>query len=84
MANTTEYITRPGDRWDLVAYRAYGTVNMILTAEGEEVNAMSYLIRNNPGISTVDILDAGLLMQIPIIPATDVPLPADSLPPWKQ
>ena len=81
---TTEYITRPGDRWDLVAYKAYGTVDAILLADGTQVNAMAYIIDNNPDVPIVDILDAGILLQIPIIPSTVLPLSADLLPPWKQ
>jgi len=80
----TEYITRPGDRWDLIAYKAYGTVDLILLEDGSQVNAMAYLIRNNPDISISDILDPGLLLQIPIIPTSTLPLSADLLPPWKR
>lgn len=84
MATTTEYITRAGDRWDLIAYKAYGTVDIIALADGTQVNAMSYIIQNNPDVSIEDILDPGLLLQIPIIPSTVIPLSADLLPPWKQ
>jgi hypothetical protein len=84
MAAITEYITRPGDRWDLIAYKAYGTVDMILLEDGTQVNAMSYIIQNNIDIAITDILDPGLLLQIPIIPATDLPITTDLLPPWKN
>jgi len=81
---TTEYITRPGDRWDLIAYKAFGTVNMILLEDGTEVNAMSYIMQSNPEIPKDDILDAGILLQVPIIPSTVIPLTTDLLPPWKK
>jgi len=80
----TEYISRPGDRWDLIAYKAYGTVDMILLEDGSQVNAMSYLIQNNPDIPKIDILVPGLLIQVPIIPVSVLPVSADSLPPWKK
>jgi hypothetical protein len=84
MATTTEYITRPGDRWDLIAYKAYGTFDAIALDDGTQVNAMSYIMNNNPDVPIVDILDPGILLQIPIIPSTVIPLSADLLPPWKQ
>jgi hypothetical protein len=84
MGATTEYITRPGDRWDLVAYNAYGTVGTIALADGIQVNAMAYIIDNNPDVPITDVLDPGILLQIPIIPTTVIPLAANMLPPWKQ
>jgi phage tail protein X len=82
MANT-EYITKPGDRWDLIAYRAYGTLNMIVDDDGNLVSPMAIVIQQNPDISVTDIIPEGLLLQIPIIvsatPQTDLSL----LPPWK-
>lgn len=84
MATTTEYITRPGDRWDLIAYNAYGTVDMITLDDDTQVNAMAYIIDSNPGVPIQDILDPGLLLQVPIIPSTVIPISANQLPPWKQ
>jgi phage tail protein X len=73
MATTTEYITRPGDRWDLISYKAYGTINM-----------MGDIIRANPDIPITDILPAGLLLQIPIVAVVIDPTDLDLLPPWKK
>lgn len=69
----TEYVTKPGDRWDVISYKAYGSVNKI----GD-------IIRANPSIPANDILQEGLLLQVPILDDADVQLDATKLPPWKQ
>ena len=81
---TSEYVTRPGDRWDLIAGKAYGTFDTIVLGDGTQVNAMAHIMQNNPDVVRADILDAGILLQIPIIPSTVLPIAANSLPPWKQ
>lgn len=81
---TAEYITKPGDRWDLIAYRAYGTIGEITLADGQKVNAMSYIIENNSDITRDSILEEGLLLQIPIVPTLTVQSNKNNLPPWKQ
>jgi len=79
-----EYITKPGDRWDLIAYRAYGTVDKIGLPDGTEVNAISYIIENNPGLTLDSVLQEGLLLEIPIIPNAAVKTASELLPPWKR
>jgi len=79
-----EYVTQQNDRWDLIAYKAYGTVGNILLNDGSQANAMSYLIQNNQDIAVNDMLDAGLLLQIPIINSTILPTDPTLLPPWKR
>jgi phage tail protein X len=81
---TTEYITKPGDRWDLIAYKAYGTVDDITLDDGSTVNAMSYIAQANPDISLDSVLTEGLLMQIPIVANSSVETDVSLLPPWKQ
>jgi|GEM_PF-118978 len=81
---TAEYITKPGDRWDLIAYEAYGTIDEITLPDASKVNAMSYIIRSNPGITQDSVLTEGLLLQIPIIPSASVKTNTELLPPWKR
>lgn len=81
---TTEYITKLGDRWDLLAYNAYGTAANITLEDGSVVNAMSYLINSNPAIPIGSILEPGLLLQIPILSSTKPVTDEDLLPPWKK
>jgi hypothetical protein len=82
MANT-EYITRPGDRWDLIAYRSYGTLNLILDNDGNFVNPMAIIVQENPSIAVTDTIPEGLLLQIPIIKSATPETDLSSLPPWK-
>lgn len=79
-----EYITRPGDRWDLISYRSYGTVGKIVLEDGQTVNAISHIVRANPGMKLDSILSEGLLLQIPIIPTAAVKTDTSLLPPWKR
>jgi hypothetical protein len=81
---TAEYITMPGDRWDLVSYKAYGTVGQILLEDGTTVNAMSHILRNNPDLKADSVITEGLLLQIPIIPSAAVKTDDSLLPPWKR
>lgn len=80
----TEYITRAGDRWDLMAFKAYGTVNDIVMGDGTKVNAMSAIANANPGIALEDVLAEGLVLQIPIVPIAGVNTDKSLLPPWKS
>lgn len=80
---TTEYLTQEGDRWDLLAYKAYGTIGMILLDDGTQVNAISQIINANPDISADDVLPAGTLLEIPIIASITLPTDPLRLPPWK-
>lgn len=74
----------PGDRWDLISYKAYGTLGQIIVEDGTTVNAMSYILRNNPDIKADSIIPEGLLLQIPIIPSASVKTDDSLLPPWKR
>lgn len=70
----TEYITSDGDRWDTIAYRAYGDVQNWTT-----------IIRANPSLPIQDVYPAGIRLVIPIIAApTSTPSEANKLPPWKR
>jgi phage tail protein X len=81
---TTEYITKPGDRWELIAYKAYGTILDITLSDGSTGNAIGIVIRANPDQSIDDILDEGLLLQIPVIADSATITDAAILPPWKS
>lgn len=80
----TEYLTQQNDRWDLIAYKAYGTIGNILLDNGTQANAMSYIINSNPDIGATDILEPGILLQIPIIASVVLPTDPTRTPPWKS
>lgn len=63
-----EIVTLEGDRWDLIAYRAYG-----------DAYAYERIIVANPHIPIRPVLPAGLVVRVPVIAAPGV----GGLPPWK-
>lgn len=71
MANTTPYITREGDRWDLIADRAYG-----------DVTRQKEIMEANPDIALFTVFREGITIQLPIIPESETQ--TSNLPPWKR
>jgi phage tail protein X len=71
MTEYLPYLTREGDRWDLIAYRLYG-----------DVARQDLIIAANPELAITPMLPAGVTVRVPILP-DDTPLPS-SLPPWKR
>lgn len=67
----TKYITVSGDRWDTVAWKAYG-----------DATKFGPIIRQNPGVRVDDVLPSGLTLFVPVLdrPSVDNAL----LPPWKR
>lgn len=67
----TNYTTKEGDRWDTVAYAAYGDVTKIpLIADA------------NPDVPLDDIIPAGTNLYIPILEQATI-VQDKQLPPWK-
>ena len=64
-----EYITKDGDRWDLIAYEMYG-------------NAYDYkrILEANPEYRDLLILPAGIKLKIPVILEDDTR--KEIKPPW--
>lgn len=67
-----QYITKDGDRWDLIAYDYYGDPTMY-----------EPIIAANPDIPITPVLKSGLNLSIPVIDTTTTTSTED-LPPWKQ
>lgn len=84
MSTYTDYTTKAGDRWDMIAYKAYGTVETITLEDGGEVNAMSHIINANPDVPIDSVLQEGLLLKIPVIVNANVKTEAELVPPWKR
>jgi phage tail protein X len=70
MTDYLPYLTREGDRWDLIAYRLYG-----------DVGRQDLIIAANPELAITPMLPAGVTLRVPILP-DDTP-PPETLPPWK-
>jgi nucleoid-associated protein YgaU len=71
MATYTTYTTIEGDRWDTVAWKAYG-----------DATRYPEIAAANRTIPLDDVLPAGTILQIPI--ADVVTLDVSLLPPWKR
>lgn len=82
--NIAEYITKPGDRWDLIAQKAYGTIGQITLEDGTKINAMSHIIRANPAMTIDSELTEGLLIKVPFVPKSSVNTNTALNPPWKD
>jgi phage tail protein X len=72
MANTT-VTTYDGERWDQLAFRAYGDATL-----------MNLIIDANPTVSIDDRLTGGMVLVVPIVGNTTVKESTQGLPPWKQ
>lgn len=73
MANFTEYLTTQGDRWDTVAFKAYGVATMVQP-----------IIEANREVYLTEIIPAGVRLLIPIIEVAETEANSDLLPPWKR
>lgn len=66
-----EYITKDGDRWDLLAYEFYGDATLY-----------EPIIIVNPNVPITPILKSGIVLQIPLREETEE---IDFiLPPWRN
>lgn len=71
MAKFTRYTTKFGDRWDTVAYAAYG-----------DVLGMNDIIRANPQVPLYPVFPSGLTINIPVKERPEVT--KSNLPPWRR
>jgi len=72
-----EETTKPGDRWDLIAWRMYGDA----TRFAPIIDANRTLFSTDPLTPIPPVLAAGLVLRIPILDAA--PSLADA-PPWRS
>lgn len=68
----TEYITIQGDRWDSIAYKAYG-----------DATTFAPIADANPHIPMQDTFEGGVRLLIPILENEETTV-IDLLPPWKR
>lgn len=67
----TKYTTIEGDRWDTIAYKAYG-----------DATKFSVIIEVNPFVPKSDVLPSGLTLYIPLMDRPQIN--TSLLPPWKR
>jgi phage tail protein X len=70
MSEYYEYITKDGDRWDLIAYDFYANPTLY-----------EPIITANPDVPIIPILPSGLKLKIPVI--EDNNQIQFELPPWR-
>lgn len=73
MEKFTEHITTEGERWDNIAFRAYG-----------DASALVRIIDANPSVAIHDVLPGGIRLRIPVISRATVTTETAKLPPWKR
>ena len=70
----TPYQVQEGERWDNVAFKAYGDPSLTKP-----------IIAANPTVSITDTLPSGLVLYIPVLTPDDMPdTPTQNNPPWAQ
>lgn len=67
----TKYITVEGDRWDTIAFKAYGDPLKITP-----------LIEANPKVPKTPVLASGITIYVPLMEKESVN--TNLLPPWKR
>ena len=73
MASFVEYVTKQGDRWDTIAFKAYGDASLI-----------NGIIEANTSIVISPILEAGTRVIVPILESGEIQIDSELLPPWKR
>lgn len=68
-----EYITTEAERWDWIAFRAYG-----------DPYGYEAIIRANPEFLGVRSLPAGTKLKVPVLEQAAPTIDLESLPPWKR
>lgn len=71
MADFVEYITNQGERWDTVAYKAYGDPMLF-----------PQIAEANRGIPLDVVFIDGIRLRVPVLDG--VSIDTNLLPPWKR
>ena len=66
-----QYTALDGERWDTIAYKAYGNPAMVKP-----------IIEANPNVKIEERIPVGTVLQIPIISEDSSTLATQKLPPW--
>lgn len=73
MSDTIQYTVLDGERWDTIAYKAYGDATLTKP-----------IIEANPDVLITDRLTAGTVLNIPVMDSDDILTDQELLPPWKR
>lgn len=78
-----EYITTQDERWDQLAYKAYGVITLV-DDTGNKMPAMQKIIQANPNVPIYDKLPGGIILRIPVLANNTAKTSNELLPPWKR
>lgn len=73
MAEIVEYLVKDGDRWDSIAFKAYGDSTLI-----------NGIIEANKSTVISAVLVAGTKIIVPILEQGEITIDSEALPPWKR
>ena len=73
MSNFLEYIAKQGDRWDTIAFKAYGDASLV-----------NGIIEANPKIVISPTIAEGTRVVVPILEQGEIQIDSELLPPWKR
>ncbi|HIK42152.1 tail protein X [Thermoleptolyngbya sp. M55_K2018_002] len=73
MSEFIEYTTTDDERWDWIAFQAYG-----------DPYGYETIIRANPEFLGVRSLSAGTILRVPVVEQAAPTVDLESLPPWKR
>lgn len=68
-----EYVSKQGDRWDTIAFKAYGDASLV-----------NGIIEANKTILISPIIPLGTRVIVPILEEGDIQIDSELLPPWKR
>lgn len=68
-----EYVSKQGDRWDIIANKAYGDPTLI-----------NGIIEANTSLSITPIIPVGSRIIVPILEIGEIQIDSELLPPWKR
>lgn len=68
-----EYVSKQGDRWDIIANKAYGDPTLI-----------NGIIEANTSLSITPIIPVGSRIIVPILEVGEIQIDSELLPPWKR
>lgn len=73
MSKFVEYVVKEGDRWDMIAFKAYGDATLF-----------NGIIEANTATVISPVLKAGTRIIIPILEQGEIQIDSELLPPWKR
>lgn len=78
MTSFIEYVTKPGDRWDLIAHKMYGDAGRYRPI----IDANRHLFSTDPLTPLSPVLPVNLTLRVPILDNSAAPGP--DAPPWRR